>query len=567
MKQINQLLQKLYPENVEEVTSAVEKCFNGIQPKTNDSKWYKNLQLYVTYADSFNNGVAADFRTLTSQLEQIKDLGCNCIHVLPFLASPMIDMGFDVSDYFLVREELGGGKALDQFLDKAKQLEVKVMMDIVLNHVSEEHRWYRQAVSGDDFYKDFFIWRETKPKFVKQYTDDHGVWAQYQYNNKKVNTRIIFPEHIGELPHWVQAEDGNWYYHTFYPHQLDLNWYNYNVFIAFAKVLVYWAKKGVVFRLDAIPFVSKQIELGLIESNKRVHDIVAALNLIVKQVNQECIFLVEANQPMNTLKEYFGKEHVESELAYNFPLMNSLWTTILMQSENYVWECLDTQGSLPDHADWVTFLRNHDELTLEYATPEHRKLVLKELKGRGKAFREGFGYAGRTYNFLENDEKRTAMAYFLLASLPGKPTIIFGDEHAKEYSNTFMKQQTKWKRVRFADSSIAHDTRDINRSPIVVGEDDATKESNYLVTHLSKVFQKRLQLPVLKLDDLERIESDAGVFAAEYKNNQPFSIFINLTEETKEVEVTGNQLVAVGNPKLHSGRLILPSYSGIWIED
>src|SRR5690606_3740025 len=138
MSDLQQILQRLYPDNFQEVTMAVENCFDGKQVKSDDQYWYKNLQMYVTYADSFHTGDVANFRVLKKQLDHVKNLGCNCIHVLPFLSSPMVDMGFDISDYFLVREELGGGKALDQFLIEAKDKGIRVMMDIVLNHVSEE---------------------------------------------------------------------------------------------------------------------------------------------------------------------------------------------------------------------------------------------------------------------------------------------------------------------------------------------------------------------------------------------------------------------------------------------
>lgn len=570
MTELNALLEKLFPDKANKVIEAVNSSIGQKVEGGSASDWYEKLNLYVTYPDSFHDGDTADLRVLRHQLKEIQELGFNCVHILPFLASPMVDMGFDLSDYFLVREELGGGKALDKFLREAQSLDMKVMMDVVLNHVSEEHRWYRQAVSGDEFYRDFFLWQAQKPTLLETYTNDTGYWARYQIQAEEVDIRIIFPEQSGELPHWVQAEDDYWYYHTFYPHQLDLNWYNHHVFVTFAKILIYWAKKGMLFRLDAVPFVSKQLKSGLIESNPRVHDLVKALHLIVKHVNPDCLFLVEANQPPEVVKQYFGSDQqVETELAYNFSLMTALWTTLLSEDANHLWECVaeQLQNHIPDHAHWVTFLRNHDELTLEYASPEQRQLILRRLKGRGKPFREGFGYAGRIYNFLENDARHVLMAYFLLASLPGSPAVIFGDELAKEYSNTFMKLQTRWKRRRFADPDIAHDTRDINRSPVFLGEDELTEDAIFLKTELGKVFTNRSQF-TFSFKNLAKIDSvtDTSIVAGRYNLPQPLEIYINLSDDLKEIPVSGELILGINQARLKTNRLELPAYAGGWVK-
>src|SRR3989344_3811595 len=311
------ILEELYTEKGEVLQSRIEEIVgenlldSGQARMTNflDKHWYKKLQMYVVYADSFTtvnqkskiknqndkskfknrNKGRGDFYTLTEKLEYIRELGCNAIHVLPFLESPMVDGGFDVSDYYKVRENLGGppsprgnvgategrgNEAFEKFLAKAKSLRLKVFMDLVLNHVSEEHEWFRKAVAGEGRYRNYFIWQKEKPELVKTFEKGGKLWARYRVRLKRksqsskpqlkvqklkqyIDLLVVFSDFVGEIPHWRQGKDGYWYFHSFYPQQLDLNCDNPKVLIEMAKVLIYWANKGLSFRLDAIGHLGK----------------------------------------------------------------------------------------------------------------------------------------------------------------------------------------------------------------------------------------------------------------------------------------------------------------------
>lgn len=162
MNKLSELIEDLYPKDKHYVLKALENAYDGnLVEGEKDKDWYKKLTIYVSYPDTFvDRDGEANLDTLRKKLGYISRLGCNCLHILPFLSSPMIDGGFDVSEYFLVREELGGNLAFENLLEKAKEMGIKVMMDIVLNHVSYEHRWYKMASSGDSFYRQFFICQE-----------------------------------------------------------------------------------------------------------------------------------------------------------------------------------------------------------------------------------------------------------------------------------------------------------------------------------------------------------------------------------------------------------------------
>lgn len=258
------LVQMIYPHDWQDVVDNVEPLMKPIEHiDASEWDWYKSARLYVVYPDSFRVDTKQDLTTLKEQLPRIHQLGCIAIHILPFLKSPLFDAGFDIADYHLVRDDLGGNVAFDDLLGKAKHLGIRVFIDLVLNHTSNDHPWYLQAVQGSEFHRQLYTHSLLKPELINTYTDQDGKWATYRLSNKEVPIRIIFPEQAGPIPHWEEGMDGYWYYHTFYPHQLDVDWNNPSVFIEYAKVFTYWAQKGVNFRLDAIPFIAKDINSGV----------------------------------------------------------------------------------------------------------------------------------------------------------------------------------------------------------------------------------------------------------------------------------------------------------------
>ncbi len=569
MSTLKQLLISIYDDAAEEIIQELEADIGKIEEfKEPDaaSDWYKQMNLYVTYPDSFCAEGNCDLEALTSKISHIKNLGCNAIHVLPFFESPMIDLGFDISNYKKVRDQLGGNEAFEAFLKKSKSEDIRVFVDIVLNHISFEHEWFKKAVDGEEKYRDFFIWQKDKPKFIKTFEKEGKTWARYMINGKTRDIFVIFPDHVGDIPHWTQGDDGYWYYHTFYPHQIDVDWNNPNVFIEFSKILAYWAEKGVSFRLDAIPFIGKNIEEGKYTDDFRTQQVVQALHEVVRSVSSESVFLSEVAFELEKIKTYFGDEEiVESELSYNFPLNANFWLSLLTENPDYIWNNIKlAYEDIPDWAHWVNFIRNHDALMIDRIGSKNKQLIYDRLSEAGLPFAKGTNISGRTFSFLEEDPKRVLLAYFLLASLPGSPAVIYGDEIGKKNDFPYMEKIVNWKREHLDDPSIAEDTRDISRGHIT-NDDIESKVAAEIYNALSSILNTRLEFSDCMHEIPERIDSPSSILALKYRG---LLVYINLAEEVVELEIDGNKelLLECNDVKVSEETFELGAYSGAWVK-
>jgi maltose alpha-D-glucosyltransferase/alpha-amylase len=579
MQRLKKLLTQIYPDKAdtyERLWEIIEKYKqlvpSDVKAENSNPLWYKNCNLYVTYGDSFatDTSTKGDLKSLAANIDNIAELGVDALHILPFLDSPMIDAGFDIKDYKKVRSDLGGDKALDILVKKTQKYGIKIFVDLVLNHISNQHKWFRKAVNGDEKYREYFIYSKEKPDLKKVYKDDEAVWAEYDYNGRNVKSRIIFPEQAGEIPHWIKAKDGYWYYHTFYPHQLDVDWNNPEVLLAYADIIAFWASKGFSFRLDAITYAGKDIYAGITESHPNVFKILEIVNKIVHEISPSSAVLVETCQDIDTIKKYFGTPGKQTaQLAYNFPLMSAMWAAIVDQNTEYIWKTLEKSSTdMAEWGSWITFLRNHDELTLEYVDEQVRRSINEKLAPRGLPFREGFGVSGRTASLLENKPEKILMAYFLLASLPGNPAIIYGDEIAKLNDHENMKIQTQVKRKLIDDENIQDDTRDINRG-YITQEDCQNPTGVKLFKELSNVFNVRKTISEYLQVPPKRIEDTPGVLAAEYKlEDRILRTYVNLLNKPLDIPLADDpEIVAKANEaEVSENSLHLAPFSGVWLE-
>ncbi len=570
MNVFKELLSQIYPQHVDTILSALSYALpTDSKPTKPPSDWYKNINLYVTYGDSFCSNGTCTLDVLSSKLEELHYFGITALHVLPPFTSPLIDGGFDVSDYYTIRPELGGNEAFDRLLSKANELRIRVFIDLVFNHVSEQHEWFVKAQAGDEYYRNFFIYSQNAPKLLDIFVADGGPWARYEIDGRQQTIRIIFPEQAGDIPHWIKGKDGYWYYHTFYPHQIDVDWNNPMVFTEYCHALIYWAKKGLSFRLDAIPFVGKDVKNGVMESTEKTHQIIQTLHQVMKIVSSESIFLVEACQPLDTTKKYFGTtKHVEAELAYNFHLMSALWASIISYDISHIWKALKETQSLPHCGQWITFLRNHDDLTLEFPEEEIRLLLYNALVDKGLVFKKNFGVAGKTVAFLDGNPLRHIMVHLLLASLPGCPAIIFGDEIGKGNDHEFMSNQTSKKRLVSEDKKIVDDPRDINRSPIT-DKDWEKQASRDVFMTIAMILKARQRFPEMATTMPEFIPCQIPrVFSCRYTfKDKDLIIYINLTDTTYDLSsVIGDEAVLEVNwAHKNDTSVTLPPYAGIWL--
>lgn len=438
--------------------------------------WYKDEIIYMFYVDQF--GVVTPekpntFRDSSQMFEYLKDLGVTTLYLLPFADSPMSDAGFDVKNPQNIRPDLGGKAQFNEFVKKAKENGFKIKADLVLNHFSDQHEWFQDILKGDLSKLDYFVVKEEMPDYTKYIDEKVGTIIEYKEKSGKISKRrLIFPE-ITESHYRKVVIDGKdyYFYHTFYPFQLDINWENPEVLYYCLDTINYWANLGIdIFRMDAIPYLSKEDGTNA-ENLPKTHAIVKLLSSYIQMTAPRTVIQAEACQYPNDILPYFGKERKfkttidsqekeikrtdEFQIAYHFPYMPAIWAALVTGDKQHFITAYKKTPQIPSTAAWGVFLRVHDELTLEMIDPETREIIYNALVPKGAEFRKGLGVSGRMANFLDNNPNRIEMAFSILLSMPGIPIIYYGDEVGvrNNFENAKKSEKERLKRARRASSS------------------------------------------------------------------------------------------------------------------
>jgi maltose alpha-D-glucosyltransferase / alpha-amylase len=430
---IEMLWHQLYDENHNDALNEFIACLNEWKDsriiKRQEPEWYKDVIVYSLYVDHFNK----DFSGLTEKLDYLEYLGVNCLWLLPVLDSPMRDAGFDIRDYSQIRHELLGlpenaaaeekRAAFAAFLSNAHERGIKVIFDIAVNHTSEEHPWFVEAKKGEDNpYRDYYIWR----KDTSLYKD----------------ARIIFKGL--EQSNW--EKDGEWYYfHRFFNFQPDLNYRNPKVLTEMTKNLLFWIGEGVDgFRVDAIPYLWKEDGTNC-ENLPQTHTIVKFFRAVTDYVRPNTLLLAEACQKPAEVVKYFG-DGDECHAGYHFPMMPQMFKAIAMESREPIIKTLGSNNTpeIPEAAQWFTFLRCHDELSLElvYVSEEDRAyLHSRYCHNPAWDFRQGEGISARLSELMQRNPDKIALAFSVMLTLPGTPIIYYGDEFGKFNEEGFYREK------------------------------------------------------------------------------------------------------------------------------
>lgn len=550
------------------------------------SDWYKDEVIYMFYVDQFGTVTPErtnQFKDTIKMLPYLKDLGVTTLYMLPFADSPMEDAGFDVKNPQNVRQDLGGKTQFEEFIKEAKAQGFNIKADLVLNHFSDQHEWFKQAMNGDVSKLDYFVTREDLPEYTKYVDSKLGTVVEYKEPNGQISKRrLIFPENTENHYRKVTINGKDYYiYHTFYPFQLDINWKNPEVLYYNLGTLNYWANLGVdIFRLDAIPYLSKDSGTNA-ENQPATHEIIKILSLYLQAVAPRTVLQAEACQLPKDVIPYFGTEKKsevivdgktrdfkrtdEVQIAYNFPYMPALWASFITEDSNYFKEAVKQTPGIPDSASWATFLRVHDELTLEMVTPEMRQLIYNALEPKGAPFRKGFGVAGRIANFLDEDHDHIEMAFSVLLSMPGIPIIYYGDEIGAKNNFENAKKSADLRKKKQAKSKIKllsfFDSRDINRGLLTqqafYDAKNSTKTYSGKIYHkVQKMIALRKSTPALSRGDLTILKTNyPHVFAyiRSYKGEK-YLIVNNLSDKrlTAEVDLPANMLIKAIKNNEHS---------------
>ncbi|EJC83561.1 trehalose synthase [Rhizobium leguminosarum bv. trifolii WSM2297] len=372
--------------------------------------WYKDAIIYQLHIKSFydaNGDGVGDFAGLHAKLDHIAALGVNAIWLLPFFPSPRRDDGYDIADYGNVSPDYGTMEDFRAFVDAAHQRNIRVIIELVINHTSDQHPWFqraRQAPAGSPE-RDFYVWSDSDQKFPE--------------------TRIIFID--TEKSNWTwDAVAGAYYWHRFYSHQPDLNFDSPLVMEELLKVMRFWLETGIDgFRLDAIPYLVER-EGTINENLPETHSILKRIRAALDATHPGVMLLAEANQWPEDTREYFG-EGDECHMAFHFPLMPRMYMAIAKEDRFPITDILRQTPEIPDNCQWAIFLRNHDELTLEMVTDAERD-YLWETYASDKRARINLGIRRRLAPLMERDRRRIELMNALLLSMPGTPVIYYGDE-------------------------------------------------------------------------------------------------------------------------------------------
>jgi maltose alpha-D-glucosyltransferase / alpha-amylase len=373
--------------------------------------WWKNAVVYCVdvelFADSDGDGVG-DFPGLTDRVDYLAGLGVTCIWLMPFYPTPNKDNGYDISDFYGVDPRLGTLGDLVDFLRAARERGIRVIADLVVNHTSDQHPWFRSARADErSRWRDFYVWADEQPEGPPG---------------------VVFPD--AEDSNWdFDNVAGKWFLHRFYSHMPDLNIANPRVRDEINKVVGYWLELGVSgFRVDAAPFV---IELAGTDAERGQdpHAFLRDLRAFLNRRRGDAILLAEANLPADEQRRFFGDEGGdEMHMLFNFILNQKVFLALVRQDPAPIVEALRELPPLPPTNQWANFVKNHDELTLDKLTEDEREEVFAALAPDPDMRSFGRGIRRRVPTMLEGDRARMELLYSLLFTLPGIPVLLYGEE-------------------------------------------------------------------------------------------------------------------------------------------
>ena len=374
-----------------------------------DPLWFKDAIIYELHVRAFkdsNGDGVGDFPGLIQKLDYLQDLGVTCLWLLPFFPSPLRDDGYDIADYLNVHPMYGTIDDFRAFLDAAHERDLQVMIELVINHTSDQHPWFQAARQSPDApERDYYVWSDTDQKYR--------------------DARIIFTD--TERSNWTWDPVANQYYwHRFFSHQPDLNYENPKVVQDVLKVMHYWLEMGVdALRVDAVPYLVER-EGTSCENLPETHAIVKTLRKEIDSHFSNRVLLAEANQWPTDVCPYFGNGD-EFQMAFHFPLMPRIYMALRQEDRLPITDIMAQTPDIPETCQWGLFLRNHDELTLEMVTSDERDYMYLAYSADPR-MRINLGIRRRLAPLVDNSRRRIELLNSLLLSFPGTPILYYGDE-------------------------------------------------------------------------------------------------------------------------------------------
>jgi maltose alpha-D-glucosyltransferase/alpha-amylase len=374
--------------------------------------WWKNAVFYCldvkTFLDSNGDGIG-DFRGATQKVDYLAGLGISCIWLQPFYPSPQRDNGYDITDYYSVDPRFGTLGDFVEFVRAASERGIRVIADLVVNHTSNEHPWFQQARDTNSPYHDFYVWSDKKPPHAEK--------------------GIVFPGEQDSI--WsYETTAQQWYMHRFYDFQPDLNINNARVRDEIQRVMGFWLELGLSgFRVDAVPFLIEELPGIDHPAVKDPHDYLRELRAFLSRRRGDAVLLAEANVSPKDLELFLGDKFGDQmQVLFDFIGNQNMWLAVVRGDARPIERALKSRPIVPPFAQFATFVKNHDELTLDKLTPKERDEVFAALAPDPNMRSFGRGIRRRAPTMLDGDRERMELVYSLAFSLPGSPVLLYGEE-------------------------------------------------------------------------------------------------------------------------------------------
>ena len=471
--------------------------------------WWKNAVFYCldveTFLDTDGDGFG-DFNGLTDRVDYLAGLGVDCLWLMPFHPSPNRDDGYDVVDYYGVDPRLGTLGDFVVFVRAAKDRGMRVIIDLVVNHTSDRHPWFRNARTGRNArFRDFYVWRDEP--------------------SDQPDASIVFPDAEDSI--WTHdAKTDQWYLHHFYSHQPDLNIGNPEVREEISRIAAFWLELGVDgFRIDAVPFL---VETGGIPGDVDLdpHQLLKELRSFVLRRRGSSLLMGEVNLPPKQLVTYFGDEPGDQiQMLFNFPLMQSMYLSLAREDATPVARILGDMPEIPEEGQWAVFVRNHDELTLDQLTEKQRQEVFEAFGPFEDMQLYGRGIRRRLPPMVSGHPQRQRFVYSLLFALPGSPVLLYGEEigmgeNLEVPGRVSVRTPMQWTDGKNAGFSTASPSR-LRRSlpdgefgPLAVNVAEQQRDSESLLNTIERMIRRRRETPEFGWGKPRLLETgDAAVLA------------------------------------------------------
>ncbi|MBP0493835.1 alpha-amylase family protein [Roseomonas indoligenes] len=494
--------------------------------------WYKNAVVYClsveSYMDANGDGVG-DFEGLTRRLDYIQGLGATCIWLMPFQPSPQKDNGYDISDYYGVDPRYGTLGDFVEFTHGCHQRGMRVIIDLVVNHTSDQHPWFQEARRDPHSkYRDWYVWSDKRPANAEE--------------------GIVFPG-VQKTTWTRDAEAKLYYFHRFYEFQPDLNTENPHVQAEILKIMGFWLQLGVSgFRMDAVPFVIAKKGADVVKPVER-YDMLRDLREFLQWRKGDAIILAEANVLPKTDMEYFGDDGDRMQMMFNFQVNQNLFYALAAGDSRPLAKALEATRGRPASAQWGLFLRNHDELDLGRLTERQRQAVFAAF-GPDKSMQlYDRGIRRRLAPMLHGDRRRYELATSLMLTLPGTPVIRYGDEIGMGDDLSLPERECARTPMQWSTEPHGGFTKhDEPPNPVISGGPYGYEHVNVaaqrrdpssLLNWTERVIRMRKEIPEIGWGDFEVVPTgrdDILAIRYDWRGNSVLAVH-NLSAEPQEIEV------------------------------